>query len=300
VRPKISIETKGLEQSLHDHLGTELAKGPLAESEIWEVALEYLTPRLPSMSSTLIQNYRIQFGRKIGKKTAEKNIMTHMRLLLSKVKKGFLHTERPVIAGGKRFGRVFYARGQEGKLQAKVRELVKKGGGIQQEVVDGVNKGPVKKTPRNSRAIGLLAHYGIVERRRIGGAGYAVTPGYNPVDINEPVKAGKFPDHYKTWKPLKIDAWVLRDGPEKVGLKFDLAAWDPVNKQFFVAVDRDYVGLNHLKAFRERHMVLGLPARMLVFCGEISDSARKYAERWGMEIREYSAPPGKSKKRQTR
>jgi len=285
VRPKISIATKGLEESLRDHVGTELAKGPLSESEIWEAALDYLSPRLPSMSSALIRNYRMQFGRKIGKSTAERNISTHMRLVLSQIKKGFLHTERPIIAGGKRFGRIFYAKGQEGKLQAKARELVKEGGGIQQEVAGSVKKGPLKETPRNKRAIEMLTYYGLVEKKKIGGVSYAVAPGYNPVDINEPAATGKFPEHYRTWKPFRIDAWVLREGPAKVGLKFDLAGWDPVNRQFYVAVDKDYVGLNHLKAFRERHLILGLPARMIVFCRNISDSASRYAGKWGIDVR---------------
>ncbi|TRO62040.1 hypothetical protein E2P64_00715 [Candidatus Bathyarchaeota archaeon] len=204
---------------------------------------------------------------------------------MSKIKKGWLHTEQPVIAGGKRFGRIFYAKGQEGKLQKKARELVFKGGGIQKETLEAAKKGPVKETPRNKRAINLLEHYGLLEARNIGGITYAVEPGYNPVEASFREGVGEFPRHYRVWKPLKMETWVLREGPEKVSVKFDSAAWDPVNKQFYLGLKKEYVGLNHLKAFRERQMSLGLPARMVIFCKSISDSALKYAERWGMEVR---------------
>jgi len=286
VRPSIGIVTKGLEESLREHVKAELSKGPLAESEIWEVALDYLTPRLPSMGSSLIRNYRMQFGRKIGKNTAEKNILAHMRLVLSRIKKGLLHTQKPVIAGGKRFGRIFYTRGQEGKLQAKVRSLVQKGGGIPLETLKEVERGPLKETPRNKRAINLLEHYGLVERRSIGGQTYAVAPGYSPVSAEFKESNARFPDHYRVWKPFKIETWVLRDGPTKVALKFDLAAWDPVNRQFYLALEREYVGLNHLKALREKHLILGLPAKLVVFCKSIGKAAESYAGLWGIEIRD--------------
>jgi hypothetical protein len=131
----------------------------------------------------------------------------------------------------------------------------------------------------------MLAHYGLVERRKIGGVNYVVSPGYNPVDADFRESKTRFPNHYKVWKPLKMETWVLRDGPAKVSLKFDLAAWDPVNKQLYLALEKEYAGLNHLKAFREKQLILGLPAKMVVFCKSMSDSASKYANRWGIELR---------------
>lgn len=287
-RPKIDIATKGLEDSVHGHLEEVLEeRGPLSESELWEVVLEFLGPRMKGMEDKLRKSYRMRFGRKIGKKTAGKNIKQHLRLLLSKVKKGLLHTERPIIAGGNHYGRLFYARGQEGKLQAKARALVEEGGGNQLEVLQGVSKGPVKENPTNERAIDLLDYYGLVERREIGGEVHAVEPGYNPVEADMQERhAERFPDHFRVWEPFKLETWVLRDGPTRVSLEFDLAAWDPVNRIFHLALDRDYVGLNHIRRFKERHHLLGLPAKLLVFCGDISTSAERYAKRWGIEVRE--------------
>ena len=285
VRPRVAIITKGLKASLKEHLLEKLAEGPLAESELWDASMDFFAPQLRGMSASLIRSYRLQFGRKLGRKTAEMNIIRNLRLLLSEIKKELHHTERVVTAGGKRFGRIFYAKGQEGRIQRKVRELVEGVPGRQKEVLEGVKSGPVRITPGNRRAVEMLEHYGLVEVRRMGGAEWAVEPGYSPVRVERSQGLGEFPSSFKVWRPFRIETWVLRDGPEKVKLKFDEAAWDPVNRVFWLAVKREYLGVRELRELRERAMLLGLPARLVAFCGEASRSAEKYAKAWGIDIR---------------
>ena len=285
VRPKIHIATEGLEKSLLAHLSLVLEdKGTLSESELWDESLQFFSPNLGAMTLSLIKNYNIRFGRKIGEKTAKTNMLNNLRLIVSKIKKSLAHTHKPIIAGGKRFGRIFYAKGKEGQIQNKVKELVKKGGGHQWEVLKGIKSGPVRINPSNKRAVELLEYYGLVEIQKIGSP-CAVKPGFKITELKKQKDTEAFPKHFKTWKPFTIETWVLRDGPEKVKLKFDLAAWDPVNKLFYLVLKKKYIGLNHLKDFREKQIILGLPAKLKIFCEEISESARKYADKWGIEIK---------------
>ncbi len=284
MRPKIHIATEGLEKSLFTHLKFILEdKGLLSETELWEESLAFFSPNLEKMTGSLIKSYKLSFGRKIGEKTAKTNILNNLRLIVSKIKKSLLHTHKPVIAGGKRFGRIFYSKGHEGQIQTKVRELVKKGGGHQWETLKNVKKGPVRINPSNKRAVHLLEYYGLIEVQKIG-APCAVSPGFKIVNSKKSESHEAFPTHFKIWKPFAIETWVLRDGPEKIKLKFELAAWDPVNKLFYLALNKKYISLSHLKTLREKQIILGLPTKLKVFCNDISESAKKYAEKWGIEI----------------
>ncbi|MBR9689549.1 MAG: hypothetical protein GOV01_01470 [Candidatus Altiarchaeota archaeon] len=285
MRPIVKIATEGLEKSLRTHLEGCLEDGPMAESEVLEESLRFFSPNIPAMGTSLMRSYKLQYGRKIGKTTAQSNIKTNLRLLLSKVKKGFLSTEKQVIVGGNRFGRIFYRKGAEGKIQLKVRELIEKGGGNPLELLNSVKRGPVKMNPKVRRAFELLLYYGFVESKKIGSVLYITEIGYNPVKFKGEKTSEKFPTHFRTWKPFKIETWVLQDGPTKVSLKFDLAGWDTVNKIFYVGLDSEYIGLSALKGFREKQVILGLPSKAVVFCKEISDGGEKYAKKWGIEIR---------------
>jgi len=284
VRPKIHIATEGLEKSLFTHLNFVLEdKGTLSESELWEASLAFFSPNLEKMTNNLIKNYKLSFGRKIGEKTAKTNILNNLRLIVSKIKKSLLHTHKPVIVGGKRFGRIFYSKGHEGQIQAKVKELVKKGGGHQWEVLKNIKNGPVRISPSNKRAVELLEYYGLLEVQKIGSL-CAVTPGFKISNSKKSEVHESFPTHFKIWKPFAIETWVLRDGPEKIKLKFELAAWDPLNKLFYLSLNKPYIGLTNLKNLREKQIILGLPTKLKVFCNDMSESAKKYAEKWGIEI----------------
>lgn len=286
MRPKIHIETEGLESQLRKHLKESLKEnGPLSEQEIWEESLAFFSPNQRGLATKLARSYKMRFGKKIGSKTADMNLMNHFRLMVSDIKKDLLSTERPVYAGRTRIGRIFYTKGQEGKIHIKIRELLIGKSGAQHDLLTGVESGPVKITPGKKRAVDMLVHYGLIEIRLMAGKNYAVKPGYNPVEGSFTKSKELFPEHFKIWKPFTIETWVLRDGPEKVKLQFNAAAWDPVNRVFLLAMEGDYVGVSQLRAFREKRMTLGLPAKTIVFCKEISDSAKNYAGKWGMEIK---------------
>ena len=166
VRPKIHIETEGLESQLRKHLKGRLKEaGPLSEQEIWEESLAFFSPNKRGMATKLAKSYKMRFGKKIGAKTADMNLMNHFRLMVSEIKKDLLSTERPVYAGRTRIGRIFYVRGQEGKIHKKVRELLSGKGGAQSDLLAGIESGPVKITPGRKRAADMLAHYGLLEIR---------------------------------------------------------------------------------------------------------------------------------------
>ena len=286
MRPKIHIETEGLESQLRKHLKEIIReKGPLSETELSDEALSFFAPQKKPLSAKLAKSYRMRFGKKIGARTADINLMNHFRLMVSDIKKDLLSTERPVYAGRKRIGKIFYSKGQEGKIHAKVRELILGEACIQSDVLKGIESGPVPVTPGRKRAVGLLSHYGLAESRIIGGKNHAVKPGYNPVKGDFEESKELFPGHFKVWKPFTIETWVIRDGPEKVKLQFNAAAWDPVNRMFLLAMEGEYVSVGQVRSFREKGILLGLPAKMVVFCKELSGGAREYAGKWGIEIK---------------
>gem|GEM_PF-4847742 len=195
MRPVVKIATEGLEKAVKSHLMLVLEEGPLSEKELLSAALSYFAPQKSAMTASLIRNYRLQYGRTIGKNTAERNLTNNLRLLLSKIKKDMLHTQKQVIIGRKRFGRIFYFRGQEGKIAEKVRNIILKEGGKQKEILLGIKEGPVKITPANQRAGELLEHYGLCEVKKIGKDKYAVVIGYKTVDFKSGSKESGFPEH---------------------------------------------------------------------------------------------------------
>ncbi|MBR9680379.1 MAG: hypothetical protein GOU98_00980 [Candidatus Altiarchaeota archaeon] len=284
MRPVVKIATEGLEKTLKEHLLGVLEDGPIFEKELMNVTLTFFAPTKDGMTASLIRGYKLQYGKKLGKNTAEKNLTNNLRLLLSKLKKGILHTQKPIILGKNRIGRVFYKHGHEGQIQEKVKSIISQDGGKQSKLLIQISKGPVKVTPVNKRVFELFVHYGLCEMQKISGEKYMTSVGYNPVEIVSKTYIGEFPEHFKIYKPFKIDTWVLQDGPKKISLRFDLAGWDPVHKLFYVATKKDYVGLSDLKNLREKAITLGLPVKISVFCDSISESAKKYASKWGLEI----------------
>jgi hypothetical protein len=284
VRPKINIATEGLEKSLKSHIVNALSdKGVIAESELWDEALSFFSPNIDNLTSSLVKNYKLMFGRKIGQKTAKTSIVNNLRLMLSKIKKDMMHTQKQVILGRRRFGRIFYSKGSEGKIQSKVNELVEKKGGHAKNVLKESENGPVKITPVNRRAVEMLEYYGLVETRNIGSP-HAVKPGYREVKVNARESAGNFPKHFRIYKPFSIQTWALKDGPEKISIHFDVAAWDPVNRIFYLGLEKEYVGLNDAKAFREKITLLGLAAKPVIYCKNISEGASSFCRGWGIDI----------------
>lgn len=292
MRPRMTLEMEGLAPRLTAYLRERIEEGgPVTEAELWNLAMEFFTPKLEGAKANLIKNYRLMYGRKIGKNTAEKNIINNFRLLLSEVKKDLLHSERPVILGRDHHGRVFYEKGQEGRISAKVRDVVMGTGSRADEVLKGIRKGPFYITPSHRKAADMLEHYGLVEIKKIGRKKHAVLPGQVGVAKLEKRgakgEAGKrFPKRFRVWEPFRAGVWVLKDGPEQKNLRFDVAAWDPKNRIFYLGLDKEYVGKAELRKFKERAQMLHLPAKLVVFCGTTSKGAREYAKGWGIEIRE--------------
>lgn len=284
MRPKINIATESLEKSLKAHISGVLSdKGVIAESELWDESLSFFSPNIDSLTASLVKNYKLTFGRKIGQKTAKTSIVNNLRLMLSKIKKEIMHTQKQVILGRRRFGRIFYSKGSEGKIQSKVNELVNRKGGHALTVLKESENGPVKITPVNRRAVEMLEYYGLIETKNIGSP-YAVKPGYREVKVNAQESAGNFPKHFRIYRPFSIQTWALKDGPEKINLRFDIAAWDPVNKTFHLGLEKEYVGLNDAKAFREKITLLGLAAKPVIYCKNISEGAASFCRGWGIDI----------------
>jgi|GEM_PF-2895832 len=286
----MTLEMRGLTQKLTDFLGEQIAdRGPVTERELWGMAMEFFTPQLQGASENLIKNYRVMYGRKIGRKTAERNIINNFRLLLSEVKQNLLHTEKPVILDRKHHGRLFYTQGQEGRLGDKVRGIVRDTGSRADEVLKGVVRGPFAITPSHRKAAEMLEHYGLVETRMLGGIRHAVATGFvGMIGMEEGKPGGRvgdFPPDFRVWRPFRAGVWLLRDGPEQRSLKFDVAAWDPENHIFYLGVKKKYVGRTDLMSFRERAGMLHLPAKLMIFCEQASEEAEKYAKSWGIEIR---------------
>ena len=117
----MKLELRGIEPKLKAYLQDKIENsGPLSEKELWKHTLDYFSPKMKISAENLAKSYKMMYGRKIGKKTAEMNILNNLRLMLSSIKKVLMHTERQVILGKDRHGRLFYGKGQEGRLPGKV------------------------------------------------------------------------------------------------------------------------------------------------------------------------------------
>ena len=287
MRPRVSIRI-GIGEELEKHLLKVLAeKGPLSEKELWEEAVAFFDPKLRPAAAKLRRLYRASFGHRIGQKTAEINVVRGLRSVLSDVKQELPHTDRPVQLGKLHFGRVFYASGQEEKVREKVREIVQKNPSRAKEVLDSVKKGPVWVSPSYKRAVDMLEHYGLVEIQRLGGKVYAVEPGWaGETRIESKPSGGLFPKGFKVWKPFSATIWVLREGPEKQRIRFDVAAWDPANRIFYLGAIKEHLGLSDLKSLREKALLLHLPAKMVAFYKNTSESAARYAQTWGIDMKQ--------------
>ncbi len=208
--------------------------------------------------------------------------------MLSEIKKELPHTNRQVVIGRKRFGRIFYASGKEGRIPAKVREIVEKNEGRAKEILKGVKRGPFRITPSYRRAAEMLEHYGIVELKKISGQLHAVEPGSVEADISVRESKRGFPDHFTVYRPFRVSVLVLRNGPEKMKLSFDVAAWDPIDRIFYLGMDREYVGTGEVETLIRNYLLLRIPAKLVIFCRSISQRAREIAGRWGVEIKEHN------------
>jgi len=285
VRPRVSAEFKGLRDKLKEHLEIVLEeRGALSERELWEEALGFFSPQLRKYADKFRIVYRKVYGRKIGRKTAELNVLDNLRRLLSEIKKEILHTEKQVIVGRKRYGRIFYAKGREGEIGKKVREIVEKAGGRAKEVLDAVKNGPLPVDPSHKKAVEMLEYYGLVETRKIGKKVYAVEPGFREIEVEIKKTKGLFPEHFTVFKPFKTEVLIIRNGPEKLKLKFDAAAWDPVNRLFYLALVRDYVDVKAVDEFLKKYFLLRVPAKLVIFCKSISEKAREKAKSWGINV----------------
>ncbi|MBR9681557.1 MAG: hypothetical protein GOV00_02025 [Candidatus Altiarchaeota archaeon] len=289
MRPRMNLELRGLAPKLKGYLGDRLEKeGPVSERELWGWALEFFAPQLKVSSANLTKSYKMMYGRKIGAKTAEINILNSLRLLLSTVKRELSHTEKKIILGKERLGRIFYAGGQENQIRRKIRQLLGGTGSRAEEVLKAVGKGPFAITASHKKAVEMLEYYGLVETKKIGGKFYAVPEGHVGVvelEKGETVENRKFPSHFRIWEPFSAGIWILKDGPVKKTLRFDIAAWDPKNRIFYVGLNKTYVSQKDIMMLRERVGLLHLPTKTLIFCETHSKAAGKYAESWGIELR---------------
>ncbi len=285
----MSLELKGIESKLKEYLERRLEQeGPVAERALWGWTMQFFAPQLKISTANLAKSYKMLYGRKIGAKTAEANILNNLRIILSSVKKSLLHTEKKIILGRQRMGRIFYARGQEGKIAGKIKKLVAGTGSRAEEVLKGLKRGPFPITPSHKKAVNMLEYYGLVETKKLGGKLYAVPEGQEGVvELKEAkeVETRRFPSHFRVWEPFKAGIWILKDGPAQKTIKFDMAAWDPENKIFYVALIKPYICRKDIADFREKITLLHLPAKAVVFCETLSNEAKKYAENWGIEIR---------------
>jgi len=282
----VFAEFKGLKQKIREHLESVLKeRGALTEKELWEETLAMFSPELKRYAEAFRQVYRKFYGRRIGKRTAELNVIDNLRRILSDVKKEIPHTEKRIIIGRRRFGRIFYARGREGEIGKKVREIVTKEGGRAREVLEGVKRGPFPITPSHEKAARMLEYYGLVEIKKIGGKRYAVEPGFVEVEVSMKKAKGLFPEHFTVFMPFRVETLIIRDGPEKVKIKFDAAAWDPVNRIFYLALIKEYVGAKDVESFIRKYLLLRVPAKLVIFCKSIGERAEKIAEKWGVEIK---------------
>ncbi|MBR9680170.1 MAG: hypothetical protein GOU99_03930 [Candidatus Altiarchaeota archaeon] len=287
MRPRVKIKI-GVKAELKSALETALSeKGPMSEKELWEESIAFFDPKMRAAAGKLRRLYRASFGRKIGQKTAELNVVTELRSMLSSIKKQIKHTDKPIQLGKTHFGRIFYVKGQENQITKKLEQIVLSTPSRALEVLLGVRNGPMPITPSFKRAINLLHYYELIELRRIAGKTHAVELGWvGETMIDSKPTDGPFPSHFRIWKPFSASTWVLKEGPEKARMRFDLAAWNPIDRIFYLGLDRKYVGLKEIKALKEKSVLLHLPAKLVVFCQDISDSAKRYAEKWGIELKQ--------------
>ena len=287
MRPRVIAEIKGLKERLKEHIERVLEeKGAVSERELWEEALAFFSPEMKKVAEKFRKVYRTMYGRKIGKKTAEINVLENLRRLLSDIKKEIPHTEKQIVLGNRRFGRIFYAPGKEGMIAKKVREIIKGSNSRAEEVLNGIKTGPFHITPSYRKAVEMLAYYGLVEKRKIGNKVYAVEPGWEgEIEVEKREAKGLFPEHFKVWKPFVAHVLVLKEGPEKKSIKFDIAAWDPLTKIFYLGIVREYVSEKEVRNLITNYLLLHLPAKLVVFCKKISDGGKKVCGAWGIEIK---------------
>ena len=77
-------EFKGLREKIKEHLMKVLEeKGALTEREIWEETLGFFAPKLKKYAEKFALVYRKVYGRRIGEKTAEINVIENLRRIVS-------------------------------------------------------------------------------------------------------------------------------------------------------------------------------------------------------------------------
>ncbi len=277
MRPAIYIELKGLEGKLKEHLQSIIEeKGPLTERELEEEALKFLAALENRLIGKIVERYKIITGRRIGKNTAKMNLLKAFRNLLSRVKKGFLFTLKPVYDGKRRYGRIFYVRGQEGKIPVKVRSILLRGKGRAAELMRKIESGEaVEVTPVWKRAAELLEYYGLGRTYRVDGRLYFGPEGLEKRFIPKRVEIEE--------KTSSIRVPVLAGG--KVGyreLSFDII--EVKDGCLILGIKKDYISIFDVKELQRKALLVNIPSKLVVVCKEISKRAEGFCRAWGIDV----------------
>lgn len=311
-------------QKLADSIEPEIVEAlklePLTEPEIFASACSALgagqSPR--EIAASLRRMYSLQFRRGISESTALVSVLGQLKKAVSSVKKRLLEAgyskakygvdvkavEREIRFGKDYRGRIFHCGDAGGKLKEKARALIMAHPeSCAAEILSAISRrGYVFASELKSQkraidlAAGLLVAYGLAARGVHEGKEVLHEPGFSAQTIGLAREAGPpaaglsefFGKRgFRVWENFRCGTWTLTaEGPKVVRIGFRLVAFDPENFQLHIADSsgRKRADVSRLRALRRKVRDWGLPAALHFFAPEFTQSAEKYAAKWGIRL----------------
>lgn len=317
-----------LADSIEPRIVEALKKEPLTEPEIFAAACSALgagqSPK--EIAASLKRMYSLRFRRNVSESTAMVSVLAQLRRAVSSVKDMLLEegrskqkkygveiraVEREIRFGRDYYGRIFYCVGEEGKLREKARNIIlAHPSSTASEILSALQtRGYVfsSELKNQKRAVDLasdlLVAYGLIERGVHDGRELFHTPGFSSQTINLARECGTTSTRlseffgrngFKAWENFRCGAWTLTaDGPKVVRIGFGVVAFDQENFQLHIAdSSRKKTDISKIRALRRKAKDWGLPAALHFFAPSFTESAQKYAGKWGIRLHTTTATTG--------
>ncbi len=322
--PRASIDLgvewrRKLADSIEPRIVEAIKKEPLTEPDIFASACSALGagsgPK--EIAASLKRMYSLQFRRNVSESTAMVSVLAQLRRAVSSVKDTLLEAghskpkygveikavEREIRFGRDYYGRIFYCAGEEDKLREKARSIIlAHPTSTAAEILSALqSRGYVfsSELKNQKRAVDLasdlLVAYGLIGRGVHDGRELFHTPGFSSQTITltrecRPTtsRLSEFfgRNGFKAWENFRCGTWTLTaDGPKVVRIGFGAVAFDPENFQLHIAdSNRKKTDISKLRALRRKAKDWGLPAALHFFAPAFTESAQKYAGKWGIRL----------------